>query len=255
MLFKSILVLALGYFLYKDYEIKLIKFFLLFNLTFIVIIGFRIYYITNEIYLYVGIYMVIILSNKKTIYIVFFIIFMKNDNLLINLIAWEGINLILIFQCKNAFRRLKNTLIPDYIIITLYTLPAMLYFYFNYGTLDRLVLLYFDQDNVWLFLAGYLFIKMGGLFARETNFFLHKNLSETDFYLYLTINYYLHFYIFHCEEIFFPLPTHYPAMALISMLLIFAVFLHNFKRAKSAEEVVFFFGQLFVNTLYLYQYL
>lgn len=233
---------------------RLIKLFCLFNLTFIVIIGFKVYYITNEIYLYVCIYTIIILSNKKTIYVIFFIIFMKHDNLLINIIAWEGVNLILIAQCKNVFRHLKNTLISTYTIIMGYVLPFILYFYFSYNTLNRAVLLYLDKDNVWLFLAGYLFIKMGGLFGHKLNLFLHKNLSEVDFHLYLTTNYYLHFYIFHCEEILFPLPTHYPAMALIALLLIFAVFLHNTKNVKSSEELVFFCGMLFVNTIYLYLY-
>lgn len=249
MLFNVILLASFYFIQNNKYNLQTIKFFFLFNFLFFFSTNFKNLYITNEVYLYLCIFFILLISNKKTIYIVFICVFMKSDNLLINLIALEIINLIFFTQCKKNFNHLKNVIIYNYMLTTLFILNSMLYFYFNYSTLNKQTLLYFDKTNLGAFLIVYFFIKMGGLFGHKMQLFFYKNLSYKNLLLYTLTNFYLYFYIFNCEALltYNHINNH---IVLTLILLNFLIFMYNFKNFKTKEDFLFFSSQMFLNNLY-----
>lgn len=178
---------------------NIFKMFLTFNFLFFFILNFKNILNSNELYLYLIIFFIIYFSNEKTIFLVFICIFIKYDNLLINLISLEIINLIFFTSCKKNTQSLKKIIIYNYLLSTFFIFIIISYFYYNYSTLNKQTLFYFDFFFLKHFLIFFLFLKMGGLIGYNLQYYFYKLLNYKNLINYTITNLYLYINILNLE--------------------------------------------------------
>lgn len=225
------------------------KKYIFFNIFFFFILNYSVLFQKNEIFAYIFFLILLYFSNKSTIYIILICFLVKYDNLLINLIQLELINLIFLTQCNKNYNNIKNIIIFNYYITTFFIFVTMFYFYNNYSTLNKEILMYFDPKALNIFLLTYLFFKMGGIFGYKNQIFFYKYLNFENLIVYNIANFYLYFYIFNIENlIFFKNNFFIFFLLILNSIIIF----FNIDKFNSKRDFLFLSSQFLLSNIFLF---
>lgn len=126
----------------------------------------------------------------------------------------------------------------------------MSYFYYNYFTLSKTTLLYFDLFYTKHFLIFYLFLKMGGLIGYKLQYYFYRLLSADDLITYTITNFYLYFYLFNIEQLI--CYNNFNTYFIISIVFLnFLIILFNKNKIKTKRDFLFFSSQMLLNNIFI----
>ena len=254
------IILAASFFLFytnvnkNSTKVFLIQYFYIFNFFFLVLLNFKYFLMSNELYIYIYLLIMVKYININNVLIFIICLFIKYDNLLINLLCLELINLIFFNQLQKNLKKIKNVIIYNYILSTLYIFISLYYFYYNFGTLNKSMLMNFEPENLQLFLFLYLFIKMGGLIGYKLQHIFYNYLNYKNLILYTFTNFYAYIYIYNIESIFNYVYIN-NNLVLITILINFIINFYFKKNIKTQRDFLFFSSQILLNNLMLLMFM
>lgn len=250
MFFKIILISTFYILNNNKINFTIFKFFLLYNFSVFFILNYNNIYNVGDVYIFICFLIIYFYSNKQTIYIIFICFFMKYDNLLINLTAMELINLVFITRCKKNFEYIKKIIINNYLLSTIFIFISLSYFYYNYQTLNKITLSYFNDVYFQIFLLSYLFVKMGGLIGYNLQLRFYQLLSYKDILVYTLTNFYLYVYILKIEQLlYFNETVNIFLFSIIFLNFIILILKKDF--LKNKRDFLFFSSQILLNNIFM----
>ena len=149
----------------KKNNVFFLKFFFFYNFFLFFIFNYNDIKTYDTVFIFICYCIILYFSNKITFFLLIAIIFIKIDNLIINLILTEIFNIIFFVSCKKNFNKLKNIIIYNFIVSTIYIFFVLLFFQNNYGTLNKEILFLLEPAYLQYFLLSFIFVKMGGIFG------------------------------------------------------------------------------------------
>ena len=112
----------------KKNNLKFLKFFYFYNSVLFILFNYNDIIKYDYIFVYVCYFIIIYFSNYYTFFIFFCVFYMKIDNLIANLLLLEILNFIFFAVSKKNFLKLKNIIIYNFFISTVYIIFSLSYF-------------------------------------------------------------------------------------------------------------------------------
>ena len=112
----------------KKNNLKFLKFFYLYNSILFILFNYNDIVKYDYIFVYICYFLIIYFANYYTFFIFICVFYMKVDNLIANLLLLEILNFIFFAVSKKNFLKLKNIIIYNFFISTIYIIFSLSYF-------------------------------------------------------------------------------------------------------------------------------